>query len=226
MLKKWFDKAGQVGRRMQGNILYGKGDAAQRALRGRWQDAPYIALDLETDGLNAQLDPILAFGWVPLAPPRIRLYEADYGVVKSNSRLSQSAVIHHLSEQDIRGGEPMDKILQRLAKRLDGAVLVAHHAPFDWAFLEQAFTSHNIECRPLGLMDTLKMERNRLARKKDWLKPGELTLGACRERYDLPAMRQHHALSDAIACAELFLAQAYKIAGPQQTSLRQLLRYA
>lgn len=217
---------GKLSKGMHGQVINAQSPERQAQLKGPWQEAKYIALDLETDGLDADKDAILAVGWVPLAPPRIRLYEADYGVIHSQQPLSQSAVIHQLSEQDLRGGEPLHKVLQRLAKRLDGAVLVAHHAPFDWAFLAHAFAHHQIECQPLALMDTLQIERQRLARKKQWLDKGELTLGACRERYDLPAMRQHHALSDAIACAEVFLAQAYRIVGNQPTSLKALLRYA
>lgn len=226
MIKKWFDKADQLSKRLQNHVLSAQSEQVKAQLRGRWQDAPYIALDLETDGLEPQQDAILAIGWVPLTPPRIKLYEADYGVIKSDHQLSQSAVIHQLSESDMRSGEPLEKVLLRLAKRLHGAVLVAHHVPFDWVFLQRAFAMHGIECRPLAFMDTLKIERNRQTRQKSWLQRGELTLGACRERYDLPDMRQHHALSDAIACAELFLAQAYQIVGAQHTSLRELLRYA
>lgn len=217
---------GQVNRSVKGNVLESRGNDRQDQLKGRWQAARYIALDLETDGLQPEQDAILTVGWVPIAPPRIRLFEADYGVIKNNQPLSQSAVVHQLSEADIRGGEPLENVLRRLASRLDGAVLVAHHAPFDWAFLRLAFARFNISCTPLALMDTLQMERQRLARKKAWLEKGELTLSACRQRYGLPDMRQHHALSDAIACAELFLAQSYQIVGSHQTSLRELLRYA
>lgn len=216
----------QVNRSVKGNVLQSRNNDRQAQLKGRWQDARYIALDLETDGLQPEQDAILTVGWVPIAPPRIRLFEADYGVVKHNRPLSQSAVIHQLSEADVRGGEPLENVLRRLALRLDGAVLVAHHASFDWAFLRHAFAHFDIPCTPLALMDTLQIERQRLARKKAWLEKGELTLGACRTRYGLPDMRQHHALSDAIACAELFLAQSYQIVGSHHTSLRELLRYA
>lgn len=215
------DLINQLNRSMQATDSEGR-----LQLKGRWQAARYIAVDLETNGLQPGHDAILAIGWVPIAPPRIRLNEADYGVIKSSQPLSQAAVIHQLSEADVRGGEPIENVLRRLALRLDGAVLVAHHASFDWAFLNHAFTKYSIPCRPLALMDTLRIERKRLARKKNWLNRGELTLAACRERYGLPAMRQHHALSDAIACAEVFLAQAYQIVGTHQVTLRQLLRYA
>lgn len=203
-------------------------DSAQRRamLQGRWQDARYVALDLETDGLEPAQDRILAAGWVPIAPPWIELNQADYGVVLSTDPLSQSAVIHGLSERDIRHGEPLPKVLRRLARWLDGAVLVAHHAPFDWEFLRRAFASEDIICKPLAILDTLRLEQKRLSRHKEWFERNELTLGACRERYHLPAMQQHHALSDAVACAELFLAQAYAYSGAQRTTLKQLLRQA
>ncbi|RUO30212.1 exonuclease domain-containing protein [Aliidiomarina soli] len=226
MLISLLDKLGQLGQGMQSNIINSDGRERQASLQGRWQQARYVALDLETDGLDPEQHRILAIGWVPLSVPRIALNAADYGVIQSDQPLSQSAVIHQLSEQDIQGGEALAKVLKRLAKSLDGAVLVAHHAGFDWQFLQRAFNQQGVACQPLALMDTLKLEQTRLQRQKDWLEKGELTLAACRQRYGLPPVRQHHALSDAVACAELFLAQAYKIVGAQKTSLKGLLRYS
>lgn len=208
------------------SVLLADSEQRKRMLKGGWQEARYVALDLETDGLEPDKHRILAAGWVPLSPPWIELKQADYGVVRSTQPLSQSAVIHGLSEQDLRHGEPLAKVLRRLARWLDGAVLVAHHAPFDWEFLRRAFAQENIPCQPLALLDTLRLEQKRLSRHKDWLERNELTLAACRQRYELPAMQQHHALSDAVACAELFLAQAYAYSGAQKTSLKQLLRQA
>lgn len=223
MLISLLDK---LSHQLHSTLLYSDSKEARQSLQGPWQEARYIALDLETDGLSPQQDRILAIGWLPIEPPRIKLNRADYGVLKSDQPLSQSAVIHQLSEGDMQGGESAAAVLRRLAKSLQGAVIVAHHASFDWQFLQRAFARADIECRPLALMDTLRLEQNRLQRQKDWLEKGELTLAACRERYGLPPMRQHHALSDAVACGELFLAQAYHIAGPQSLSLKGLLKFA
>lgn len=197
-----------------------------RQLARPWQEQRWLALDLETNGLDAAQDSILAAGWVPVRPPRIPLFEADYRVVRGTEALSQSAVIHQLSSRDIAAGQTLSRVLKPLAQSLNGAILVAHHARFDWQFLQRAFAEAAIECQPLAILDTLRLEQNRLQRQRDWLQPGELTLGACRERYDLPKSRQHHALSDAVACAELFLAQAYAVAGKQKMSGAQLLRAA
>lgn len=196
----------------------------RQLLRQDWQQVPWLALDLETNGLDPAQDAILAAGWVPLKPPRIRLFEADYGVVKSTTLLSQSAVIHQLSSKDIAAGESLERILKRLARQLEDAILVAHHAPFDWQFLQKAFAEYGIKANPLAVFDTLKFEQRRLKRQKDWLEKGELTLAACRERYHLVKTKQHHALSDAVACAELFLAQVYQATGTQRTSAAQLLQ--
>lgn len=197
-----------------------------RQLTRPWQTQPWLALDLETNGLNPASDNILAAGWVPIVVPRIRLFEADYRVVRGTDRLSQSAVIHQLSSRDIAAGQPLEAVLRPLAQSLHGAILVAHHASFDWQFLQRAFAKAAIDCQPLAILDTLTLEKNRLARRRGWLEPGELTLAACRERYDLPKSHQHHALSDAVACAELFLAQAYAVAGGDRMSGAQLLRRA
>jgi DNA polymerase-3 subunit epsilon len=197
-----------------------------RQLSKPWQEQPWLALDLETNGLNPTTDSILAAGWVPIKAPRIRLFEADYRVVRGTELLSQSAVIHQLSSRDIAAGQTLETVLKTLAASLHGSVLVAHHASFDWQFLQRAFRGAAIDCQPLAILDTLKLEQNRLARQRGWLEPGELTLGACRERYDLAKSRQHHALSDAVACAELFLAQAYAVAGKGSMSGAQLLRAA
>ncbi|MGX5913362.1 3'-5' exonuclease [Aliidiomarina sp. Khilg15.8] len=205
---------------------WGKRWQRHRQLARPWQEQRWLALDLETNGLDPVQDGILAAGWVPVLPPRIRLFEADYRVVRGTDTLSQSAVIHQLSSRDIAGGQSLKKVLKPLAQSLDGAILVAHHARFDWQFLQRAFREAAIDCQPLAILDTLKLEQNRLSRQRDWLQPGELTLAACRERYDLPRSRQHHALSDAVACAELFLAQAYAVAGKQTMSGAQLLRAA
>jgi len=44
-----------------------------------------------------------------------------------------------------------------------------------------------------------------------------LQLGLCRDRYGLPHSHAHNALSDAIATAELLIAQASALSGLQTT---------
>jgi DNA polymerase-3 subunit epsilon len=50
----------------------------------------------------------------------------------------------------------------------------------------------------------------------------DLTLDACRTRRGLPDHLQHSAGADAIACAELLLAQLAQLGGARQVRLREL----
>ena len=59
----------------------------------------------------------------------------------------------------------------------------------------------------LPVVDTMDIEKKRLLRTQDHIKPGELRLAECRSRYNLPAYPAHNALMDSLSAAELLLAQ-------------------
>jgi DNA polymerase-3 subunit epsilon len=98
-------------------------------------------------------------------------------------------------------------VVDRFLKVAAGKILVFHHAPLDMAYLNQA--SMELFSSPLLLpvMDTLAIEKKKLLRQQDHIKTGELRLAECRSRYNLPAYPAHNALMDALAAAELLLAQ-------------------
>jgi DNA polymerase-3 subunit epsilon len=62
-----------------------------------------------------------------------------------------------------------------------------------------------------------------LRNQQHHLERGSLTLARCRQRYHLPEYQAHHALSDAVACGELFLAQAYRFAGRADVALHKFV---
>ncbi|MCP1728421.1 DNA polymerase-3 subunit epsilon [Natronospira proteinivora] len=200
-----------------------------RQLRLDWRQLEYLSVDLESNGMSPERDHILSLGWVPLTADGLPLGQSAYHVLESEQGLNQSAVIHGLQQKAVANGESLEKVIRQFAKALEGRVLVAHNARFDWRFLRLAASRLGIELKPLAVLDTLGLERSRLMRQGEGLlalAPGTLALAHCRERYALPAMDAHHALSDAIACAELFLAQAWKISAGQPTSAASLVHRA
>ena len=195
-----------------------------RQLAQPWQQQRYIALDAETSGLDAKVDSLLALGWVELRPPILDYSRAEYHLLAAaDSDLKQSPVVHGLVQRDFMLPSDPTDTLQLLQQQLEGAVLVCHHLALDWQFLQRAAQRHGIRLQPLARVDTLLLEARRLRNQQHQLQRGSLTLAACRARYNLPDYQAHHALTDAMACGELFLAQAYRFAGRANAAIGEFV---
>ena len=189
-----------------------------------WQQQRYIALDAETSGLNAADDSLLALGWIELRPPLLDYASAQYHVLATaDCDLKQSPVVHGLVQRDLIQPSDPAAVLHLLQQQLNGAILVCHHIALDWQFLQRAAKAHAIKLQPLALVDTLQLEARRLRNQQHHLQRGSLTLANCRERYQLPNYCAHHALTDAVACGELFLAQAYGFAGRANAAVNEFV---
>ncbi|WP_084605355.1 exonuclease domain-containing protein [Psychromonas aquimarina] len=188
------------------------------------KQAPLLALDLEMTGLNPKLDQIISIGLIPVIEGKILLAQAQYKLIKINGSVGQSAAVHGVLDQHLLQAVSIKKALQWLIQQATGKVLAAHHASLDLSFLQQAISQHlNEKCR-LSALDSLDIERRRLLRCQSFIKEGELRLGKCRERYNLPLYAAHNALTDALACAELLLAQLAADSGIHKVKVSQLLR--
>lgn len=179
--------------------------------RKPWTEQTYVALDVESSGLDPRRDQLLAVAWVVIKPPVIDYASGRYFLLKHHQTdLKQSPVVHGLVSKDfVDPTEPAD-VLRELAAVLKGKVLVCHYIQLDWGFLTNAAKQYGIKLEPLARFDTLAYEAQRLKRHQHHIARGELTLSACRQRYGLPPYNAHHAFSDAVACGELMLAQRYK----------------
>lgn len=165
--------------------------------------APLLALDFETDGLEAGRDPILSAGFVPVTNGMIEGSGAQHWIVNAaGDRNAQTVAVHGLTDTDIGAGVPLPDMLDKLFSALAGRIILAHHAAIEVAFLRQACLDLYGAAPPLLSLDTMKIEQQRPGRRADSLRLLDLRKG-----YGLPDYRNHHALSDAHACAELFLAQ-------------------
>lgn len=198
-------------------------------LQQDWRAVRWLAVDLETNGLDCGPEGILSIAWVPIQGGVIGMGEARYHVIRTDVPLNQSVVHHHLTTCDIAEGADLRSVMAELAAAMTDAVLVAHHAGLDWRLLKAAGPYTGVAADPLAVVDTLQLERRRNAQRYQHDQMGATpfdayTLAACRQRHDLPTRTAHHALEDAVACAELFLAQAWKLAGSGSLTAAQLVR--
>jgi DNA polymerase-3 subunit epsilon len=181
------------------------------------EQAPLLALDVETTGLDSRRDSIVSLGLVPFDLRRIRCREANYWVVKPMCELSsQSVTFHHITHSDIHNAPRLDAVLEPLLTAMAGKIMVVHYRPIERDFLDQALRHLLGEGLQFPVIDTMQLEARLHPRKRQpgWLrqllgKPSvSIRLADSRLRYGLPLYQAHHALTDAVARAELLQAQS------------------
>lgn len=177
------------------------------------EQVPLMALDVETTGLDASQHAIVSLGLVPCNLRRIRCGDARYWVVKPARELSsESVTYHHITHSDIRNAPRMGHILDELLAAMAGKVMVVHYRTIERSFLDQAVRQHLGESLQFPVIDTMQLEAY-LHRQPRWWErllrrePVSIRLADSRLRYGLPLYSAHHALTDALATAELLQAQ-------------------
>ncbi|ESQ12744.1 MAG TPA: DNA polymerase III subunit epsilon [Chromatiaceae bacterium] len=174
-----------------------------------YRELEYLAVDLETTGLDARRDQILSIGWVRLNGMCIDLASARHRLVRVQGAIpAHTAVIHQITDDLAATGQELATALPEFLQDLQGRVMIAHHARIEQSFL-------NVACKRLWgrsllvrIVDTQIIARRILERRQIPFKGSDLRLHALGERYNLPRYGAHNALSDALAAGELFLAQA------------------
>lgn len=175
-----------------------------------------LAVDLETTGLDPARHELLSVGLVPVRGGEVRLGGARHLRVRPRGEVGESAVVHGLTDDALSSAPPLEEVLPVLLQALTGprrVVLLAHFAQVETAFLDAACLAVHGTTVPLQAVDTLEVQRRLLGAQHHELRPGTLRLDACRRAHHLPRYRAHDAATDALACAELFLAQSAQLAG-------------
>lgn len=174
-----------------------------------YRELALLAVDLETTGLDPKRDDILSLGWVSVRCNRIDLGDAYYRLVRTARAIPEaSAVVHRITDDQAARGEILDDVLAELLKRLAGKVMIAHHATVEKGFLDAACQRLYGVRLPVPVIDTQILAKRTCERHHIAFKDSDLRLHTLGEHYNLPRYDAHNALSDALAAAELFLAQA------------------
>ena len=193
----------------------------------RLKDLEIIALDFETTGLDASNDHIIAAGWVLLRGDRIIMASAREVRVRNAAPdgVGQSAVIHGIMDSDLDEAEDTASMLEHLLPELAGRAIVAHAVAIERGFLATLLRGMGGVPLPNPFIDTMKLERTLLEAGGEHAREmhGDLVLENCRARRELPEHQRHSAGADAVACAELLLAQIDQLGGAARVKLRDLL---
>ena len=210
-------------------VLTAYGQAGLPALETPAGELRLLALDLETTGLDPRRDQVLSVGFVPIDGRRIVLSGATQLHVRptTGAGVGQSARIHGLTDDMLATGCAAREALDVVLTALTGRVLLAHYAVVETGFLGVLARAAYGREVPMRVIDTLEIGRSMLPPERRAQPPrNALRLWKLRQRFGLPAYAAHDAFLDALASAELYLAQLAEIESDARrpVTLRRLVR--
>ncbi|WP_428772341.1 3'-5' exonuclease [Vibrio sp.] len=179
------------------------------------EEVRFLAIDFETTGLNSNKDDIITIGLVPFNLNRIYLNQAKHWTVRPQQNLAEeSVVIHGITHSAVMDAPDLTETFPEILAQMAGTIPVVHYRRIEREFFDRALRNRIQEGIEFPVVDTMAIETqlqhkvagglwNRIKGRK----PESVRLGRTRTRYGLPPYTPHHALTDAIATAELLQAQ-------------------
>lgn len=188
------------------------------------QQLPILALDFETTGLDAKTDKLLSVGFVTMDAEQIKLNSCYHQIINTEHQLEESnVIIHQITDTQKEQGQPLHLVIEKLLKALAGKIMLVHFARIERQFLTQACLELYGVAPEFPIIDTLVIAKRQLDKRDVAYDPSELRLSSLRDKYGLPAHHGHNALNDAIATAELLLAQINNKPKSDKIQLRDLI---
>jgi DNA polymerase-3 subunit epsilon len=166
----------------------------------RVRDLDFVVFDTETTGLNPQVDEICQIAAVRLVNGRIVPGERlDMLVNPGRGIPAASTAVHRITSEMVADAPDVREAVRRFHTFAEGAVLVAHNAPFDMSFLRRRE-------REIGLRFDQPILDTVLCSAILYGQSAEHTLDALCERLGvaIPQEARHTALGDAIGTGEAF----------------------
>lgn len=182
-----------------------------------------LAIDIETTGLDPRTDTMLSIGFVPLDGETIVFSGAYHRVLAVKAEVGQSAVFHGITDDQLAAGMPVPDAVEATLKALAGRAMVCHFSRIETEFLSRV--CERLYGAPLvtPVIDTLWLHDQIINQGFDSeSRRGELRLWNARTRYGLPVYPAHGALTDAVACAELFLGHVAEMSLTKPQTLKSL----
>ena len=158
----------------------------------------FVAFDSETTGLSTDRDEVVQLGAVRILNGRIIEGEVlDTYVDPGRPIPPASTAVHHVGDADVAGAPDFVTAGKRLHQFCRDAVLVAHNAPFDLAFLRRAEARMGVTWDH-PVLDTVLLSAIVFGTTE------QHSLDALCERLDIaiPPRLRHTALGDARVTAE------------------------
>ena len=166
------------------------------------QDLTFVVFDSETTGLNPAKDEVVQLGAVRVVNGKIVNGETFDTLVNPGIPIPPgSTKVHHVDDRMVAAAPRFDTVCKSFHRFAERAVLIAHNAPFDMAFLRREGNRSGLTFEH-PVLDTVHLSAVVFGAS------AEHTLDALCQRLDvtIPAEMRHTALGDAVATARALVA--------------------
>ncbi|BAJ28470.1 MULTISPECIES: TerD family protein [Kitasatospora] len=169
----------------------------------------WALVDVETSGLVARRDRVLSIAVLTFAPDGTQT--GEYTTLLDPGCDPGPVHVHGLTAERLRGAPAFEQVADRIGALLDGRVMVAHNAQFDYDFLAHEFARARLHLPVARRLCTLALNRR--------VEPpvAGLSLASLAAYYGVPQTRAHDALDDTRVLAGIFrssLAEAARLGVP------------
>ncbi len=158
----------------------------------------FVALDLETTGLNPAEHEIIEVAWVRFEKDTI--VESFSSLVRPQQAIPlRITELTGISPDDVAFAPPIEDVLPGVLAALSGRTVVAHNAAFDRGFLEAAALRMDLTVTDVSWLDTLE------AARYAWPGLASYSLSFLRYWLGLSMVQEHRAQPDAEAAGRVWL---------------------
>ena len=191
------------------------------------EEVCFVVFDTETTGLNPRTDRILSIGGVRVKGEQIDLNRNFERVLQQpDVPINREAIgIHGILPGESKTGEEEDAALADFVSFIGNSILVGHHLLFDISILNEALRRHKAGKLKNRTLDTrqlaIRLEKGLVAADH---KPGQYSLDALCQRYQITTSDRHTAAGDAYITAILLLKLLSRLKKRGVKTLGQLLR--
>ena len=181
----------------------------------------FVVVDLETTGASAATCAITEVGAVRVRAGEV-VGELSTLVRPPGPVPAEIVALTGITEASLVGAPPIAAVLPPLLEMLHGAVLVAHNARFDVAFLRAAARATGAGWPEVTVLDTLALARAVLPRPE----VRDHRLATLAEHLGASTTPTHRALDDARATVDVLHALIARMGNRGVTTLEELLSVA
>lgn len=180
----------------------------------------FVVFDTETTGLNTKTDRILSIGCVAISELKIKVADQLESYVNQDHFNAKTVKIHGLLKNGTQHKLNEEDAIIQFLDYIKDSVLVAHHAAFDVAMINNALKRLNLPKLKNKVLDTGHLfQKTKLDTSKEHFGLDDLS-----KRFNIPLHDRHTASGDAYITAVLFLKLVAKLNAKKDQKLKDLLR--